>query len=153
MSELAIGEKRNPHGQIVRLTPCVDCGKERWVQIYKGKPVSLRCRSCANRVSGLRNVAENHPQWKGGEFTVHGYVYIRKPNHPHASNKYIKRSIVALEEKLGRYLLPHCYVHHLNGDRGDDRPENLIEVTPSEHTRLHSAEMNKRRRELCQAGM
>ena len=26
---------------------CLDCGRERWVQIRKGKPKRVRCMSCA----------------------------------------------------------------------------------------------------------
>lgn len=34
-----------------------------------------------------------------------GYVFIYKPDHPKALNgKYVKRSVLVLEAKLGRYL-------------------------------------------------
>ena len=42
-------------------------------------------------------------------------------------------------EKLGRPLRGEEHVHHLNGDPEDNRPENLVIVSSSEHTKLHWA--------------
>jgi predicted RNA-binding Zn-ribbon protein involved in translation (DUF1610 family) len=50
-------------------------------------------------------------------------------------NKYWSR--VLMEEHLGRQLSSNEHVHHINGDKTDDRIENLIVLTHAEHTKLH----------------
>ncbi len=44
---------------------CIDCGKLRWVQCTNGKPLSLRCRSCASKLKPRFWGCDNH-NWKGG---------------------------------------------------------------------------------------
>lgn len=104
---------------------CVDCGKERWVQFRKGKPLNLRCYSCA--------------KWKGGQTSYNGYTLLYRPNHPRANSwGYVKRAILVLEEKLNRPILLGMDSHHKNEVRDDDRPENLEELTRSKHRALHN---------------
>ncbi len=65
--------------------------------------------------------------WRGG-LTRHkaGYVMVRVPGHPRAGRSpYVFEHILVIEELLGRHLLPGETVHHRNGVKHDNRPENL----------------------------
>jgi hypothetical protein len=44
-----------------------------------------------------------------------------------------------MERSLGRYLLPTELVHHINGDKQDNRLENLEIKSQSDHMKHHKA--------------
>jgi hypothetical protein len=48
---------------------------------------------------------------------------------------------IVAERKIGRSLLPTEVVHHKNGDKKDNRPENLQVMTRAEHIAEHRAEL------------
>lgn len=104
-----------------------------------------RCNGCANRFfnrSGRPNhKGENNPNWKGGiRVTPEGRVLLYARDNPMSDSRgCVRRSRLVMAEEIGRPLEKEERVHHINGDVGDDRPENLVLFkNESEHQRYHS---------------
>ena len=80
---------------------------------------------------------KNSNNWRGGRSITKGYVRLYTPDHPNAiQGKVFEHRLVA-EKTLGRYLTKDEVVHHLNGIKDDNRPENLEVTNRKDHVHKH----------------
>lgn len=121
---IVISRSQNaPKGGVMWLCRCI-CGKERTVRadgLLYGRSKSCGCKK---RETILRG--ENHPLWKADKAPVNGYVIINNTaplGHPCFGERYEHRIVMAL--LLGRPLKTNESVHHINGNRQDNRIDNL----------------------------
>lgn len=68
--------------------------------------------------------------------TFTGYLRVWEPGHPQASNGWVREHRLVAERALGRLLEPDEHVHHINGDKTDNRLENLQVLGASEHSSI-----------------
>lgn len=86
-----------------------------------------------------RSKAKKKEEHKQIVHTNKGYRLIYKPDHPRADKKgYVFEHIVVFEENTGVKVPMNCCVHHLNGNKSDNRIENLCLMLFSAHTSFHN---------------
>jgi hypothetical protein len=131
---MVTAEKVPTRGEVKpgKVRQCVDCGDIKLVNSYH--PDVKRCPICAARLR------RGNGNWnsKGGFDNGQGYIrVIIFPDSPFYSmadsqGRILKHRLV-MAEKLGRCLLRSEHVHHLNGNRNDNRLENLQLISQANH--------------------
>ncbi|MDR0384432.1 MAG: HNH endonuclease [Christensenellaceae bacterium] len=123
------------------LFECPICGKI----VEKIKKDGIRIKSCSYKCS--QKFKEERVNYRP-YVIISGYKYLYKPNHPKTlkNELYIAEHRYIFEQNIGRYLKDDEVVHHLNGNKLDNRFSNLILLSSSDHSKLHAyySQINKR---------
>lgn len=104
------------------------------------------CSTLVNRIARQYNIRIRdyyHPGYAKGN----GYVLIMKPGHPHADSKgYVREHRLIVEKKLGTILDRNTLVHHSDGIKTNNNPDNLSPITKADHVSLHHTGKDGRKR-------
>jgi D-serine dehydratase len=127
-------QKSFPKREII----CPICNKKR---IIVGFRKTLLCHKCSSTKRCKEMVGERNPNWKGGESNVEqGYIRVTissikdlqirqwaiQSNHKKQKSFTILKHRLIMIQKLKRPLKEKEIVHHLNGDKSDNRDINLM---------------------------
>jgi hypothetical protein len=91
---------------------------------------------------------EANNNWRGGRsLASNGYMLMRVGVGHHLADVrgYAYEHRVVAEQKLGRRLHAHEHVHHIDGDKTNNAPENLEVLTAAEHRVHHRKHAHGRR--------
>lgn len=97
-----------------------DCGGEKIADtshLRNGHTISCGCLHY--------KTGKDNPNWKGTGYFSKGYKYIYNPNHPNAIKNYVAEHTFIMSQYLGRKLEKGEIVHHKNGNKKDNRLNNL----------------------------
>ena len=137
LSVIRLG-KPNRWGQSQWEVVC-DCGRTKTVggnSLKRGLTKSCGC--------GMVKRGAENPRWKGGVKVYNGYrfIYVSEPSKIRvgAMNVYLPEHAVVMSTHLGRPLLRGETVHHKNGNRQDNRIENLDLMPVNRHPAGQRAE-------------
>ena len=88
----------------------------------------------------------NNYHWSGGRKDQSGgYILAYAPDHPHRDkNGFVLEHRLVMERSIGRILSDNEIVHHKNGDKRDNRIENLQIMTRAEHALYHMKQRKER---------
>lgn len=142
---------------------CSICGKNFWVKpSYLKRHQHFCCsKECLSKLRsysmlGEKNhqyglLGEENPTWKSNEkITNYGYKQIRVFDHPFGTKQhwvfehrliaeqYLLTEENSIEINGKKYLKPEYDVHHIDQNKLNNNPQNLLVLLKSEHRKLHN---------------
>ena len=105
-------------------------------------PKAKNCQKCMGEIYSARMQGSDHPFWKGGKIKKNGYVMVNIGN-----DKYTPEHRIIWEKTHNCKLPQKWHIHHLNGIKDDNRPQNLVALSSHKHA-LVLAVKSKRIQEL-----
>jgi hypothetical protein len=112
---------------------CQQCSKEFYAPEYRNETAKFCSRRCITLAHPeiTEKARKNSPIMKrAGKSLPKKYVVIR------VNGKQVREHRYVMEQHIGRKLEPFEQVHHINGIETDNRIENLMVLTNSEHQKL-----------------
>jgi hypothetical protein len=119
--------------------PCGWCGKEMVMSPFRAtiqKFCSWQCQREGRRTNAIDKIHNG----RRARVDDDGYVYVWEPDHPNAHDGWMAEHRLIVEAVIGRYLVSNEHVHHINGVKDDNTPQNLIPISPSEHRKITNAD-------------
>ena len=103
---------------------CAVCGKK--YRVVRARVDAGWGKFCSLKCHGESQEGSKHRFWNGGRKKSNGYIFLYRPDHPRASKNYVAEHVLVAEKVLGHYLPDAAVVHHVNGNKADNRSCNLV---------------------------
>ena len=99
----------------------------------KKRPLSTKKKISRTRINRKCGVGPKNPNWKGGKKFDRGYKMVQV-----SKGIYRPEHRLIIKKKLGlKRLSSKLVVHHKNGNKKNNNPNNLELLTRSQHINLH----------------